>query len=93
MSKDEKGERKRTFKRKRRQEGEGKRKEKMLEKKGGEGKVGEVMSADQLGWKKVSLENDEFDDFEEIEGVDVEYLEKDGNKVIQFKVSYPRDEC
>ena len=33
-----------------------------------------------------TLENDEFDDFEEIEGVDVECIEKDGNKIIQFKV-------
>jgi hypothetical protein len=45
-----------------------------------------VMSADQLTWKKVSLQNDEFDDFEEIEGVDVEYADKSGSKVIQFKV-------
>ena len=44
------------------------------------------MNVDQLAWKKISLENDEFDDFEEIEGVDVEYVDKDGNKVFQFKV-------
>lgn len=43
-------------------------------------------NADELAWKKISLENDEFEDFEEIEGVDVEYVEKDGSKVIQFKV-------
>ena len=47
---------------------------------------GAVMNVDQLAWTKISLENDEFDDFEEIEGVDVEYVDKDGNKVIQFKV-------
>ena len=41
---------------------------------------------DELAWKKISLENDEFEDFEEIDGVDVEYVEKDGSKVIQFKV-------
>ena len=45
-----------------------------------------VMNADQLAWKKISLQNDEFDDFEEIEGVDVDYVDKDGSKVIQFKV-------
>jgi len=53
---------------------------------GGKVLTGEVMNVDQLAWKKISLENDEFDDFEEIEGVDVEYVDKDGNKVIQFKV-------
>jgi hypothetical protein len=47
---------------------------------------GPPKSADELAWKKISLENDEFDDFEEIEGVDIEYVEKDGSKVIQFKV-------
>ena len=45
-----------------------------------------VVSADQLEWKKISLQNDEFDDFQEIEGVDVDYVDKDGSKVIQFKV-------
>lgn len=45
-----------------------------------------VMNVDQLAWKKISLQNDEFDDFEEIEGVDVEHVDRDGNKVIQFKV-------
>jgi hypothetical protein len=45
-----------------------------------------IMSVDQLAWKKISLENDEFEDFEEIEGVDVEYVEKDGNRLAQFKV-------
>jgi hypothetical protein len=45
-----------------------------------------VTNVDQLAWKKVSLDNDEFEDFEEIEGVDVEYVETDGNKLIQFKV-------
>lgn len=49
-------------------------------------RTSEVRNVDQLAWKKISLENDEFDDFEEIEGVDVEYVEKDGNKIIQFKV-------
>ena len=47
---------------------------------------GIVKNADELAWKKISIENDEFDDFEEIEGVDVEYVEKDGNKMIQLKV-------
>jgi len=47
---------------------------------------GVVKNADELAWKKISIENDEFDDFEEIEGVDVEYVEKDGNKMIQLKV-------
>ena len=50
------------------------------------GKRGTVMNVDQLAWKKISIENDEFDDFEEIEGVDVDYVDKDGSKVIQFKV-------
>ena len=45
-----------------------------------------VVNADQLAWKKISLQNDEFDDFEEIEGVDVDYVDKYGSKVIQFKV-------
>jgi len=47
----------------------------------------------ELAWKKVSLENDEFEDFEEIEGVDVEYVEKDGSKVIQFKVVHFGLQC
>jgi len=47
---------------------------------------GKVVNVDQLAWKKVSLENDEFDDFEEIEGVDVDYVEVDGSKIVQFKV-------
>src|ERR1700733_4746984 len=41
-----------------------------------------AVNADQLEWKKISLQNDEFDDFEEIEGVDVDYVDKDGSKVI-----------
>src|SRR5215471_14933723 len=53
---------------------------------GGKEVTGTVMNVDQLTWTKISLENDEFDDFEEIEGVDVEYVDKDGSKVIQFKV-------
>jgi hypothetical protein len=48
--------------------------------------TGVVVNVDQLAWKKISLQNDEFDDFEEIEGVDVDYVDKDGSKVIQFKV-------
>jgi len=48
------------------------------------------VNVDQLAWKKISLQHDEFDDFEEIEGVDVEYVEKDGNKVVKFKESVPR---
>src|SRR5271170_3096867 len=40
----------------------------------GNAKPRELVKADQLAWKKVSLLNDEFDDFEEIEGVDVEYV-------------------
>jgi ATP-dependent RNA helicase DDX24/MAK5 len=51
--------------------------------------AGLVVSADQLEWQKISLQNDEFDDFEEIEGVDVDYVDKDGSKVIQFKVREP----
>ena len=47
---------------------------------------GKVVNLDQLAWKKVSLANDEFDDFEEIEGVDVDYVEVDGSKIVQFKV-------
>jgi len=47
---------------------------------------GKLVNVDQLAWKKVSLENDEFDDFEEIEGVDVDYVEVDGSKIVQFKV-------
>ena len=47
---------------------------------------GKVVNVDQLAWKKVSLENDEFDDFEEIEGVDVDYVQVDGSKIVQFKV-------
>jgi hypothetical protein len=63
----------------------GKRSKRDIQKNGDE--VGEViMNVDQLAWKKISLENDEFDDFEEIEGIDVESVEKDGNKVLQFKV-------
>lgn len=49
-------------------------------------KQGTVVSVDQLAWKKISLVNDEFEDFEEIEGVDVEYIDKDGGNVVQFKV-------
>ena len=60
------------------QKGNGKRRKEIKENEG--------LNADQLAWKKISLENDEFDDFEEIEGVDVEYVDKDHNKVIQFKV-------
>lgn len=48
--------------------------------------AGVAVNVDQLAWKKISLQNDEFDDFEEIEGVDVDYVDKDGSKVIQFKV-------
>lgn len=48
--------------------------------------TGVAVNVDQLAWKKISLQNDEFDDFEEIEGVDVDYVDKDGSKVIQFKV-------
>lgn len=47
---------------------------------------GKVVNLDQLAWKKVSLANDEFDDFEEIEGVDVDYVDVDGSKIVQFKV-------
>ncbi len=68
-----------------RQKRSGKRRKEAKE-NGGKVLTGEVMNVDQLEWKKISLENDEFDDFEEIEGVDVEYVDKDGNKVIQFKV-------
>jgi len=50
---------------------------------------GVAVNADQLAWKKISLQNDEFEDFEEIEGVDVDYVDKDGSKVIQFKVAAP----
>lgn len=53
--------------------------------------AGAIVNVDQLSWKKVSLQNDEFDDFEEIEGVDIEYVKKEENDVIQFKVS-PRNE-
>jgi len=52
----------------------------------GSAKSGEVVKIDQLAWKKVSLLDDEFDDFEEIEGVDVEYVSGDSGKVVQFKV-------
>jgi hypothetical protein len=52
------------------------------------GTSGSVMDLDQLEWNKVSLQHDEYDDFEEIEGVDVEYVHEGGNKLIQFKV-YP----
>lgn len=45
-----------------------------------------VIDVDHLQWKKISLNNDEFEDLEEIEGVDVEYVDKDENKVVQFKV-------
>ena len=45
-----------------------------------------VTNVDHLQWKKISLNNDEFEDLEEIEGVDVEYIEKDESKVVQFKV-------
>jgi hypothetical protein len=45
-----------------------------------------VTNVDHLQWKKISLNNDEFEDLEEIEGVDVEYVEKDESKVVQFKV-------
>jgi len=47
------------------------------------------INADHLAWKKISLENDEFVDFEEIEGVDVEYVEKDGHKIMQLKERSP----
>jgi len=47
---------------------------------------GKVVSVDQLGWKGISLENDEFDDFEELEGVDVDYVDVNGSKIVQFKV-------
>jgi hypothetical protein len=45
------------------------------------------VNADLLAWKKISLQNDEFADFEEIEGVDVEYVKKDGHNVLQLKES------
>ena len=47
---------------------------------------GVVMDIDQLPWKKISMENDEFEDFEEVEGVDVEYIDKDGSKHVYLKV-------
>jgi intein/homing endonuclease len=51
------------------------------------------INADHLAWKKISLENDEFVDFEEIEGVDVEYVEKDGHKLMQLKERSPAKTC
>ena len=45
-----------------------------------------VTNVDHLQWKKISLNNDEFEDLEEIEGVDVEYVDNDESKVVQFKV-------
>jgi hypothetical protein len=47
---------------------------------------GEVLNVEQLGWKGISLGNDEFDDFEELEGVDVDYVDVNGSKIVQFKV-------
>jgi hypothetical protein len=49
---------------------------------------GVIINADQLDWKKTSLENGEFDDLDEIEGVDVQYEENNGAKVAQFKVYF-----
>jgi hypothetical protein len=46
-----------------------------------------VTNLDHLQWKKISLNNDEFEDLEEIEGVDVEYVDNDESKIVQFKVS------
>jgi hypothetical protein len=48
--------------------------------------AGSIVRADQLAWKGISVQNDEFDDFEEIEGVDVEHIKRDGQDVIRFKV-------
>jgi hypothetical protein len=73
-------------KRKRKHERDKKPSSKRSRSDGNEVRRGTVTNVDQLSWKKVSLDNDEFEDFEEIEGVDVEYIEKDGNKLIQFKV-------
>jgi hypothetical protein len=50
-------------------------------------KANVVTNVDHLQWKKISLNNDEFEDLEEIEGVDVEYVDKDESKIVQFKVS------
>jgi hypothetical protein len=66
---------------------DGKQRKKMKEDVGRK-VVGEVINVDQLAWNKISLENDEFEDFEEIEGVDVEYVEKGGKQIIQFKVHH-----
>jgi hypothetical protein len=91
MSNHEEGARPAAAKKRKRKETDGKQKSKGKRRKGtkesgGKEVTGAVMNVDHLAWRKISLENDEFDDFEEIEGVDVEYVDKDGNKVIQFKV-------
>jgi hypothetical protein len=75
-----------SFKRQRKHERDKKPNSKRSRSDQDEVRRGTVTNVDQLSWKKVSLDNDEFEDFEEIEGVDVEYIEKDGNKMIQFKV-------
>jgi hypothetical protein len=72
-----------------RKSGDSKRVKKGKQGDGGKEKGGEVLNVEQLGWKGVSLENDEFDDFEELEGVDVDYVEVNGSKIVQFKVYNP----
>jgi hypothetical protein len=86
MSNEPSNERGTSFKSKRKHEGDKTPKSKRSRSNGDKVRRGTVTNVDQLAWKKVSLDNDEFEDFEEIEGVDVEYVETDGNKLIQFKV-------
>ena len=75
------------FKKRKRKEEKGEKNRNGKKKKEGRGRGGgKIVSVDQLAWKKISLQNDEFEDFEEIEGVEVEYVKKDGRDVIQFKV-------
>jgi hypothetical protein len=69
-----------------RKSGVNKRMKKGRQSEGEKEEGGKVLNVEQLGWKGVSLENDEFDDFEELEGVDVDYVDVNGSKVVQFKV-------
>jgi hypothetical protein len=76
------GRQKRPFKKRKRNEKNGSGKKKAVP----GSSAGSIVRADQLAWRGISVQNDEFDDFEEIEGVDVEHIKRDGQDVIRFKV-------
>jgi hypothetical protein len=85
---DKQGHRKRKQNDGEKKDGANKRAKKGWQNDGGKKDGRDVLNVEQLGWKGVSLENDEFDDFEELEGIDVDYVDVNGSKIVQFKASH-----